>query len=142
MSASRAWAYQEAVYDRLVVLLAGQAPDGGDVPVYDHARPDPPRLFVRIDGFDALQDQASKNCDHTRQAFFVHVFDRPTSGATAGRGQQTVKQLGSTIVAGLRDWRPLTGSGLVVFDEFSVEPDEDGLTQHWLGRFHANIGEA
>lgn len=135
MSASYRWELQQAVYTRLVAQLAGQGPGGSDVEVYDHARPDPPRVHCRIDGFNLVQ-RLSKNCNKTLQGFNVHVFDRPTSGTTAARGQKTSAELQEKIIAALHDWTPaFAGAGLIQHDTSDIFPDEDGLTQHAISRF-------
>lgn len=139
MSVSVSWPLQQAIYSRLTAQLAGQGPAGSSVSVYDYVPSSPPRVHVRIDGFNA--NQRPIKADKTQHYFSVHVFDRPTSDSDAGRGQKTAKVLQQTIVAALHDWKPsVTGASEIRHVESFIAPDEDGLTQHAASRFSVHIG--
>lgn len=140
MSISKAWDLQQAVYARLVAQLTGQGPGGVDVPVFDHAPSDPPRMHVRIDGFNVVQRQLKAN--KTLHAFNVHVFDRPTDQTSIARGQKEAKQLQQTIVAALHDWQPSSAisASAIRHSSSDIQADEDGLTQHAISRFETFIG--
>lgn len=134
MSGQLAWELQQAVYTRLAAQLAGLGPGGADVEVFDHVPSNPPRVHCRIDGFNIVQRQIK--ADKTLQGFNVHIFDRPTTGTTAARGQKTTKILQERVVAALHDWTPaFSGAGMIQHNNSDILPDEDGLTQHGLSRF-------
>ncbi|MEO0623138.1 MAG: hypothetical protein AAF183_13005 [Pseudomonadota bacterium] len=140
MTASQAWPLQQALYARLSVLLAGRAPDGSDVPVYDHAPQNPPQVHARLDGSNIVPGQVKSR--KARHFFTVHVFDRPTSEGSVTRGQRVVKELQSTIVGGLEGWTPaVTGASAVQHENSDIAPDQDGLTQHADSRFSIYIGD-
>lgn len=131
MSAQQSWALQQAVYARLTAQLS--------VTVFDYVPENPDRTHCRIDGFFVAQRLVKS--DKTRHIFNVHIFDRPTTGSTAGRGQKTAKQLQQSVIAALHDWKPsVTGAAQIRHEESSIEPDEDGLTQHAVSRFSIYIG--
>lgn len=150
MSAQQRWELQQAIYARLTAQLAGQGPGGANVTVYDHVPADPPRIHVRIDGFNIVQRQIKAN--KTLHGFNVHVFDRPTSESGSARGQMTVAVLQEKIIAALHDWVPLngsvspvvavTGASAIRHDDSFVAPDEDGLTQHAASRFQVYISQS
>lgn len=138
MTVAQSWAFQQALYTRLVAQLTGQGPGGADVAVYDHVPQDPARIYCRIDGFNAVQRPIK--CNSTQHFFTAHLFDRPESATGAARGQKTVKQLQATIVAALHDWDPsVTGASEVRHEDSFIAPDDDGLTQHAASRFSVYI---
>lgn len=139
MTASQAWALQQALYTKLTTTLAGQGPGGANVAVFDHVPANPDRLHCRIDGFNTVQRLIK--ADKTFHAFNVHLFDRPTTEAGAARGQSTVKQLQSTVIAALHEWTPaVSGASAVRHEDSFIAPDDDGLTQHASSRFGIYIG--
>lgn len=138
MSVQQSWSLQQAIYARLVAQLAGQGPNSSNVAVFDHVPEDPDRVHCRIDGFNAVQRLIKS--DKTQHFFFVHIFDRPTSDTSAGRGQRTAKQLQQRVVAALHDWNPsVTGASQIQHQDSTIDPDDDGLTQHAVSRFAVHI---
>lgn len=140
MSIARAWELQVAIKARLDALLATAGPGGAAVAVVDSPPADPDRLHVRIDG--STVNPRPPKCDSTRHFWTVHVFERPSGGGTAARGQKTVKQLQALIVQGLRGWVPaVTGATAARHDSSEIVPADDGLTQHALSRFSIIMGD-
>lgn len=150
MSVQRRWEIQQAIYSRLTAELAGQGPGGANVTVYDHAPADPPRVHVRIDGFNVVQRPIKS--DKTLLAFNVHIFDRPTTQSTSARGQKTAAELQEKVVAALHNWLPIDpsaspsapvlGASAIRHSDSSSAPDDDGLTQHAISRFSVYIAQS
>lgn len=140
MSISRQWELQQAIHAQLTAELAGEGPGATDVDVFDHVPREPDRLHVRIDGFGASRRLIKG--DKTLHEFLVHVFDKPTTEASSGRGQKTVRQLQAVIVAALDDWVPaVTGATAIRHLGSDAVPDQDGLTAHAVSRFQIYMSE-
>ncbi len=140
MTVPRAWPLQQAVYARLVDVLATAGPGGGPVPVHDHARHDAPRVFVRLGAGQVVEDGA-KNAGRARHVVRVHAFIRPEGDADHGVGQREAKTLQALIHAALHGWRPFAGDAAMRHRDSEISADEDGLTRHALSTFTIHLGD-
>lgn len=107
----------DAIQAPLVTLaraaLVGQAPGGGDVPIFDHVPEDADRMHVRFEGEQAVRYPMKG----VRLAynFAFHVFDHGRRGGDIARGLSEVKRLAVLIAAALDGQTPsgVTGAGPV-----------------------------
>ena len=121
MTVERAWQFQTGLYALVSAALAGEAEGGGDVPVYDRAKAEPPALFARIDGHNVVEAELKSDAA-ARHSAMVHLFH------SDARSRAEVKRLAGLLAAALRG--AVVAGGALQIEATSFQVDDDGQAEH------------
>jgi hypothetical protein len=129
MTMERAWPLQIAVVGRINAASS--------LPVHTEVPEDPPKNYVRIDGFTGFELDTYKNYDQMQHSFTVHVFQQDTGDL--GLVRQELAAIHAALIA-----EKLDGAASKLRIE-STTADFDpeaggGQTAHANTRYSTRIG--
>lgn len=127
MAVSDAWPFQQAVYSAVSAALASEG-----LAVFDHVPTNPPKEFVRLEGFD-INDASWKDTERGRHPVMIRVVTRPVDDTETTLGQKRLHDLSALIHDAIKDLR--YGRGRMQFEFKNVESDDDGATMMALLRY-------